>query len=174
MQLAAHDHLALERRGSMEEGMNHNAIQFGLLLKESFFGLGVMAIVAVFNIYAFNEIAMAYRRPMKGRTFKGRYYEMFRFVAYTMLLGLALLMSLAFWVLALTFFDFVDDWVIALLFSASFFTTVGNYTVDLPVGWRLIPSIIAFSGLFSFAWATGSSISMARSLSDYLEKFKQI
>lgn len=158
----------------MEQTMNHNAIQFELLLKESFFGLGVMAIVAVFNIYAFTEIAMAYRRPLKTSKFRGRYYEMFRFVAYTMLLGLALLMSLAFWVFALTFFDFVSDWVTALLFSASFFTTVGNYTVNLPVGWRLIPSLIAFSGLFSFAWATGSSISMARSLADYLEKYKQI
>jgi len=61
-------------------------------------------------------------------------------------------------------FGFVSYWVTALLFTASFFTSVGNFTVNLPKGWRLIPSIIAFSGLFSFAWPTASSIAMARTL----------
>jgi len=72
----------------------------------------------------------------------------------------------------LTYFEFVSDWVPALLFAASYFTSVGNFTLDLPTGWRLIPSIIAFSGLFGFAWATASSIGMAHNLSVYLEKNK--
>ena len=70
-------------------------------------------------------------------------------------------------------FGFVSAWVTALLFAASFFTSVGNFTVKLPTGWRHIPPMIAFSGLFSFAWPTATSIAMARTLNDHLEKIKQ-
>jgi hypothetical protein len=42
-------------------------------------------------------------------------------------------------------FGFVSDWLAALLLTASFFTTVGNFEAHLPFGWRLIPSLIAFS-----------------------------
>jgi hypothetical protein len=47
---------------------------------------------------------------------------------------------------------------------------VGNYTLNLPYGWRLIPSLIAFSGLFSFAGATAIAISMARQLLNRLDQ----
>jgi hypothetical protein len=91
-----------------------------------------------------------------------------------MLLVVCILSSLFIWVFALTIFEFVTHWTDALLFSGSFFTTVGNFTVNLPFGWRLIPSLIAFSGLFSFAWATAASIGMASNLVKHLEKNHQI
>ena len=150
--------------------MNIDAIQFEILLKEALYGLCVMCLVAVFNIYAFVEISLTYRRLLKKSKFYGRHYEMLRFVVFIMLLVIAMLISLGIWVFALTYFEFVSDWVTALLFTASFFTSVGNFAVPLPTGWRLVPSIIAFSGLFSFAWATASSIGMARSLNEHLIK----
>lgn len=70
-------------------------------------------------------------------------------------------------------FGFVSDWVTTLLFTASFFTSVGNFTVKLPTGWRHIPPMIAFSGLFSFAWPAASAIAMTRTLNDHLETIKQ-
>ena len=154
--------------------MNTNVIQLEaeILLKESFFGLLILAIVAIFNIYSIAKISLTYRRSLRKSTFRGEHYEMLRFIGYIMLLVISILLSLSIWVLALSFFGFVSDWLMALLFVAGFFTTVGNVSMDIPLGWRLIPSIIAFSGLFSFAWATASSISMARDLSNYLEKHK--
>ena len=153
--------------------MNIHAIEFEVLLKEAIFGLLVMGAVAVVNIYSFTWISWGYRRALKKSVFHGLHFEMFRFVGRIMLLVITMLMSLSIWVFVLSYFDFVSDWKMALLFVASFFTSVGNISLDLPFGWRLIPPIITFSGLFSFAWATASSISMANSLSLHLEKHHQ-
>ena len=150
--------------------MNTNTINLEILLKESIFGLCIMGAVAIFNIYSFAWISLTYGRVLREGRYHGKHYEMFRYVAFILLLVIAMLVSLSIWVLALTSFNFVSDWAPALLFAASYFTSVGNFTVDLPMGWRLIPSIIAFSGLFGFAWATASSIGMAHNLSLHLEK----
>jgi hypothetical protein len=152
--------------------MSINLINFGILLKESVFGICVMGIVAVINIYSFVWISLAYRATLSDGVFHGKHYEILRYVAYTMLLVLSMLVSLAIWVLALVSFGFISEWLLALLFTASFFTTVGNISINFPFGWRLIPSMIAFSGLFSFAWATGSSMSMASHLVSHFEKHK--
>lgn len=154
--------------------MNMNELGFELLIEESLFGLGVMALVIVFNLYCFSWVSLAYRRMLNASPRHSRHIEMLRYVGFTLLLVLGMLLSLSIWVFALTFFNFVQNWTTALLFAASFFTSVGNITVDLPFGWRLIPSIIAFSGLFSFAWATASSIGMARDLSEHLAKNKEV
>ena len=154
--------------------MNVINMNFEQLFVESMFGLCVMAMVAVLNIYSFAWITITYRQALNQSGCRGRHYEMLRFVGFTMLLVVAMLLSLSVWVFALTSFGFVSDWLAALLLTASFFTTVGNFEAHLPFGWRLIPSLIAFSGLFSFAWATGSSLSMAANLAAHLEKHKQI
>ena len=131
-----------------------------------------MGIVAVINIYSFVWISLVYRATLSDGVFHAKHHEILRYVAYTMLLVQSMLVSLAIWVLALISFGFVSEWLLALLFTASFFTTVGNVSIDFPFGWRLIPSMIAFSGLFSFAWATGSSMSMASHLVSHFEKYK--
>ena len=154
--------------------MNVINMNFEQLFVESMFGLCVMAMVAVLNIYSFAWITITYRQALNQSGYYGRHYEMLRFVGFTMLLVVAMLLSLSVWVFALTGFGFVSDWLAALLLTASFFTTVGNFEAHMPFGWRLIPSLIAFSGLFSFAWATGSSMSMAANLATHLEKHKQI
>lgn len=153
--------------------MNIQAIELEILLKESVFGLLVMGAVAVVNIYSFTWISWGYRRALKRSVFHGIHVEMFRFVGCIMLLVIAMLMSLSIWVWVLFYFGLVSDWKMALLFVASFFTSVGNVSLEFPFGWRLIPSIITFSGLFSFAWATASSIAMANSLTLHLEKHHQ-
>jgi hypothetical protein len=91
-----------------------------------------------------------------------------------MLLIVGMFLSLTVWVVALSLFEIVSNWEAAVLLTVSFFTSVGNFSQDLPFGWRLIPSLIAFSGLFSFAWATASSIGMAHQLLIYLDKHKDL
>jgi ABC-type multidrug transport system permease subunit len=145
---------------------------FEVVLTESIFGLVVMGITIIFNTYSFTWITLAYRQTLSKTAPHGKHFEILRFVWFNILLVIAMLMSLSIWVIALTAFDFVTHWTVALLFSASFFTTVGNFTINLPHGWRLIPSIVAFSGLFAFAWAGAASMSMVHHLSDYLEKRK--
>ena len=101
--------------------------------------------------------------------FAGQFEQVFKEAIFGLLV-----MSLTIWAVALIQFNFVDDWMTAIMLTASFFTSVGNFTVNLPVDWRLIPSAIAFTGMFSFAWATASTLSMLRDFSDALEKNKEL
>jgi hypothetical protein len=154
--------------------MNTFTTQFEQLLVEAMFGLLVMSIVLIVNIYTFTEISLVYRRSLLNHHFRSRHIELMKFLAHMIVLVFAQFLSLSIWVGALVLFDFVNDWVTAIMLTASFFTSVGNFTANLPVGWRLIPSVIAFTGLFSFAWATAATMTMARSLTDFLEKHKEV
>jgi hypothetical protein len=49
---------------------------------------------------------------------------------------------------------------------------VGNFNISFPDGWRLIPSIVAFSGFFSFAWATAVSMGMAKLYQGFIDKHR--
>ena len=154
--------------------MNAFAGQFEQILIEAMVGLFVMSLVAMLNLFSFTEIALGYRRHLRRRHFQSRYLEMVRFIAHVMLLVFAQFLSLTIWAVALIQFNFVDDWMTAIMLTASFFTSVGNFTVNLPVAWRLIPSAIAFTGMFSFAWATAWTLSMARDFSEALEQHKEL
>ena len=148
-------------------------MQIEHLLKEAFFALSVTCVVIICNIYSFAWISIKYRKVLNKSPVHSLHVEMLRFVLFIMLLVIAMFLSLWIWVAALVNFDFAKDWVTALLFTAGFFTTIGNTLMTLPVGWRLIPSIIAFSGLFSFAWASASSIGMFTHMTNHLDKHKQ-
>ena len=141
-----------------------------LLVRESIFGLGVMFLAMIFNVYIFASIAMLYRNRLQKSRYLGKHIEVMRYAAYTMLLVIGMSCSLFIWIAALNLFEVVADWQAATLLTFSFFTSVGNFTVDLPFGWRLIPSLIAFSGLFSFAGATAIAIGMAHQLMNHLER----
>ena len=154
--------------------MNSFTTQFEQLLVEATFGLLVMSLVLIVNIYTFTEISLTYRRSLLNHHFRSRHFELMKFVAHMMVLVFTQFLSLFIWVGALVLFGLVTDWVTATMLTASFFTSVGNFTANLPLSWRLIPSLIAFTGLFSFAWATAATMSMARSLSDFLEKHKEV
>jgi hypothetical protein len=148
--------------------------QFELVLREALFGFSVMAIVAACNIYSFAWINISYSKILSGPKVYGEQLEVMRFVTFTMLLAVSLLFSLSVWVIALTWFGFVPHWLDALLLATSFFTTVGNITTAFPYGWRLLPSIIAFSGLFSFGWATATSMQLANSMGQQLRRRRSI
>lgn len=150
--------------------MNPTLLGSELLLKETIFGLCIMFVVTLCNVYIFASVAMAYQKRLKSSRFIGKHLEIMRYAAYTMLLIVGMFFSLTIWVIALRLFEVVPHIDPALLMTISFFTSVGNYTLNLPYGWRLIPSLIAFSGLFSFAGATAIAISMARQLLNRLDQ----
>lgn len=147
--------------------------QIEALLREAVVGLSITCAVIIWNLYSFAWVSLHYRKVLDKSRVHGLHVEILRFVLFIMLLVIAMFLSLFIWVAALVSFDFAKDWVTALLFTAGFFTTIGNTLLTLPVGWRFIPSIIAFSGLFSFAWATASSIGMLNYLTSHLSQPKQ-
>jgi hypothetical protein len=151
-----------------------SASEILVLLPEIFFGLCVLGIVAIYNVYSFLWVGVAYRKVLQTARPHGKHFEILRFIGFTIILVFFVLSSILPWVLALSIFQFVPHWVDALLFSISFFTTVGNFSVNMPFGWRIIPSMIAFSGLFTFAWATATSMGMISSLIKHLAETKQL
>jgi hypothetical protein len=68
--------------------------------------------------------------------------------------------SILIWTVALYATGLIEDIRLAMLFSGSSYTTVGIFSDNLPIGWKSVAFYIAFSGLFSFAIATSSMISM--------------
>jgi hypothetical protein len=148
--------------------------EFEQIFKEVVFGLSVMSLVTLSNIYAFTEISLGYQRTLINRKFKSRHLEILRFMRYVMLLVIFQILSVGIWAVALVMSGFVKDWMAAVMLTASFFTSVGDAKVSLPTEWLLIPSLIAFTGLFSIAWASASTINMARSLSDLLKEHRRL
>ena len=139
-----------------------------LVIREITCGILIMGLVSIVNAYTFSWIMLSYRKALSTSSQRSEHFEIMRFVFYTLRLVVSMILSLSVWVFALTYFHFVDDWLDALLYATSFFTSVGNFNVPMPYGWRMIPSIIAFSGLFSFAWATAATIGMANDLTKHL------
>ena len=48
----------------------------------------------------------------------------------------------------------------AYFFVLENYTTLGDDTVSLPKGWRLIGPVIAISGLFNFGWTASAFVNM--------------
>jgi hypothetical protein len=130
----------------------------------------IMGCVSFFNVYCFLSLMLNYRNTLNQSKLHGPKYEILRFVLYTIILMLTMIVSLAIWVIALISLDLIKDWFEALLYAMSFFTSVGDFRTPMPSGWRLMPSIISVSGLFAFAGATAASIGMANALIRHLDK----
>ena len=152
--------------------MNITEVTVELVLKESLFGLSVMSAVVIFNIYSFSWISSAYQQALERSVFRNVHIEMLRLSLFIMLLVVAMFFSLSIWVVAFNLSELISDWPTALIFTASFFTSVGNFNIPFPNGWRLIPSIVAFSGFFSFAWATAVSIGMGKHHQEFIDKHR--
>jgi len=128
--------------------MNLTNISLELVLQESLFGLSVMSLVVIFNIYTFGWISSAYQQVLDKAKFRNVHIEMLKLSLFVMLLVVVMLFSLSIWVVALGLSGLISDWPTALVFTAAYFTSVGNFEMSFPYGWRLIPSIVAFSGFF--------------------------
>lgn len=74
------------------------------------------------------------------------------------------------WASSLTLFQLTDNLLDALLIAGSTYTTVGFDTAPLRAGWKFYPVFIAVSGLFNFAWSTGTMMTL---LAQYREAFKR-
>jgi hypothetical protein len=70
--------------------------------------------------------------------------------------------EILFWGLALYLFKLLPGLGQSILFSGSTYTAMGFMEDTLPNGWKMLAVIIAFSGMFSFAWTASVMISMTK------------
>jgi hypothetical protein len=66
------------------------------------------------------------------------------------------------WGIALFAFKLIPGLGQSILFGGSTYTAMGFMEDILPNGWKMLAVIIAFSGMFSFAWTASVMISMTK------------
>jgi hypothetical protein len=81
------------------------------------------------------------------------------------------------WGLALYLFKLLPNLGDSILFAGSTYTAMGFMEDILPSGWKMLAVIIAFSGMFAFAWTASVMISMTKNFRQaytkmHMEKLK--
>lgn len=130
------------------------------IFRDAAFGLGFLAIVLIINAILFIRIYIWFMKA-SAKLPQARALDLiFLFVAAVLMMSLVQITSILIWTLALYATGLINDIRLAMLFSGSSYTTLGIFSDVLPQGWKSVAFYIAFSGLFSFAIATSSMMSM--------------
>jgi hypothetical protein len=87
----------------------------------------------------------------------------FCFYISIMFLFLTHIAEILLWGVALYVFKLLPELDQSILFSGSTYTAMGFMEDILPNGWKMLAVIIAFSGMFAFAWTASVMISMTKS-----------
>ena len=152
-----------------------SAIEFAFqnAVPQSAFGILMIGFVLAFDGFSYGWIIRFFRSNVGQRPNPTMIRATFFFIVCTQLLALTQLASIVIWACALLLVGVSQDWNTAIRLSASCYTTLGDFSTTIPSGWHLTPAFMAFSGLFSFAWASSSIISMLNSLNAFLDAAKK-
>jgi hypothetical protein len=130
------------------------------IIRDAAFGLSFLAMILVINSVVFIRIFLWFISALKKLVNPTSSTLIFHFVSAVLIMSLIQLGSILIWTVALYSTGLIADIRLALLFSGSCYTTLGMFSDILPKGWQSVAFYISFSGLFSFAIATSSMISM--------------
>lgn len=130
------------------------------IFRDAAFGLGFLALVLVINAILFIRIYIWFMKASDKLSEPRALDLIFLFVAAVLMMSLVQITSILIWTVALYATGLIDNIRLAMLFSGSSYTTLGIFSDVLPQGWKSVAFYIAFSGLFSFAIATSSMMSM--------------
>ena len=136
----------------LEPGVVENALTQALPVPDIMFGGAVLVLVIMVHAFCIRVITGSFHKRSKvfhARTSPWRADLLFALVVMALL---ALhLTEVVIWSAALIFGDIVSDWAKAAYFAANCYTALGE-PFALPHAWRIVPPIIAISGIFTFAW----------------------
>ena len=130
------------------------------MFRDAALGLFFLAIILVINAIVFIRIFLWFISAIEKLAHPTSFGLIFHFVLAVLMMSLMQLGSILIWTVALYATGLIQDIRLALLFSGSCYTTLGIFADILPKGWQSVAFYISFSGLFSFAIATSSMISM--------------
>jgi hypothetical protein len=140
------------------------------VIKDAVFGLSILSLIIVINSVSFIKIFIWFMGAC-AKVVNPRSFEItFLFVASVLLMTLVHMVSILIWTMALHLNGLIENLRLAMLFAGSSYTTLGIFSDVLPTGWKSVAFYIAFSGLFSFAIATSSLISMLTLITKRLYK----
>lgn len=130
------------------------------LVRDAFFGLGFLAVILLLNVFLSTHIFLGFKKICADSQASSVFRLLSRFMIAVLLICVVQLLSIHLWAGVIYAQGLIDNFMLAILFAGSCYTTLGIYSDMLPVGWRTVAFYIAFSGLFSFAMATSAIIGM--------------
>jgi hypothetical protein len=141
-----------------------NALIVQLDIPAYAFGIAILMLVMILHGVCLLQIAKRYEVKAYLYLAEKKYTEVTKvFYLSILLLLITHLFEIVIWGLFIYGFGLIAHWSQSVLFSGSAYTAIGFMDDSLPEGWRMLAVIIAFSGLFSFAWTASVMISMTRS-----------
>ncbi|CAM3642080.1 hypothetical protein B0G85_0802 [Polynucleobacter brandtiae] len=131
------------------------------LFRELLIGLVGLGIITIFHSSILMRICVRFdiREEVltNAKNYDGIFLNFYFASSQVALLHIA---EIFIWAVGLFGFGLVGKFIDALLFSGSCYTTVGFIADILPDGWKVLPFMISFSGLFTIAWTTSGMVGM--------------
>jgi hypothetical protein len=141
----------------------HSDLSTALDLPGYLLGGAMLLIILIFHGVALLQIAKRY----EVKTFlylAEKKYSAVALCFYISVFSLFLvhIAEILIWGVALYGFKLLPELGQSILFSGSTYTAMGFMEDILPYGWKMLAIIIAFSGMFAFAWTASVMISMTK------------
>jgi hypothetical protein len=141
----------------------HSDLATTLDLPGYLLGGAMLIIILVFHGVMLLQIAKRYEVKTFLYLAEKKYSAVaFRFYISVFYLFLTHIAEILIWGLALYTFKLLPELGESILFSGSTYTAMGFMEDILPYGWKMLAVIIAFSGMFAFAWTASVMISMTK------------
>ena len=142
---------------------SHTSIATSLDLPGYLLGATMLVVVMVFHGLALLQISKRYE-VKKFLFLAEKKYSAVAYCFYVSVFCLFLthIAEILIWGFALYAFKLLPALGESILFAGSTYTAMGFMEDILPYGWKMLAVIIAFSGMFAFAWTASVMISMTK------------
>lgn len=140
-----------------------SSISTSLDLPGYLFGGALLLVVMIFHGAALLQISKRYEAKTFLYLAEKKYSSVpFCFYIGVFCLFLTHIAEIVIWGVAIYAFKLLPALGQSILFSGSTYTAMGFMEDILPDGWKMLAVIIAFSGMFAFAWTASVMISMTK------------
>jgi len=144
-----------------------DAIEQALPLPDVAFGGAVLVIIIMFHAFWIRLITGSFLKRIQRMGARNALWRAdFLFVAMVACMLALHLSEVVIWSAALVLNGAISDWALAAYFAANCYTALGE-PFRLPHDWRMVPPIIAMSGIFAFAWT-------ASLLVDFVDRYNSV
>ena len=132
-------------------------------LPDIIFGSVMLLLILFFHGLSMAAIGEHYEWQ-STRLLAARRFWLVEIVFYFSMIALMIthVVEIGIWSCALYAAGLVDNLRRAIVFTGNTYTTVGYGEDILPLGWKLLTTIIALSGMFAFAWTTTVLLNMMK------------
>lgn len=137
---------------SLRMGIADNPLTEALPVPDLVFGGTVLVVVIAFHAFWIRLVTSIFlTRAKTVARLKSAWRADVLFIAMVIALLALHLSEVVLWSAALVLGGLVPDWSKAAYFAANCYTALGE-PFALPHTWRVVPPIIAMSGIFAFGW----------------------